>query len=141
MKKLLISIMVSSLIACAFTGCFEKKKTAAAAPVAEESVEINTVSFDEGVAMAAANPGSIIVDVRRDDEFATGHLPGAINFARENINEETAPAILPDKNQMIFVHCRSGGRSKMAAKTLIELGYTNIIDMGGIMNYTGELEK
>lgn len=82
----------------------------------------------------------IILDVRRADEFAEGHIPGAINVANESIGAE-APAELPDKNQIIYVYCRSGNRSKQASEKLAALGYANIIEFGGIMNWTGEITK
>ena len=82
----------------------------------------------------------IILDVRRPDEFADGHIPGAINIANETIGTE-APAELPDKDQVIYVYCRSGNRSKQAAEKLVALGYSNIIEFGGIIDWTGEIEK
>lgn len=82
----------------------------------------------------------IILDVRRADEFAEGHIPGAIHVANESIGTE-APVELPDKNQVIYIYCRSGNRSKQAAEKLAALGYTNIIEFGGIMDWTGEIEK
>ena len=82
----------------------------------------------------------IILDVRRADEFAEGHIPWAINIANETIGAE-APAELPDKNQIIYVYCRSGNRSKQAAEKLAALGYTNIIEFGGIIDWTGDVEK
>lgn len=88
--------------------------------------------FENGVAC-------LIVDVRRPDEYAEGHIPGAINIANENI-DDTEPKELPDKNQIIYVYCRSGNRSKQASKKLAEMGYTNIIEFGGILDWTGETE-
>lgn len=82
----------------------------------------------------------IILDVRRADEFAEGHIPGAINVANESIGTE-APAELPDKDQIIYVYCRSGNRSKQASEKLVGLGYTHIIEFGGILDWTGEIEK
>ena len=82
----------------------------------------------------------IILDVRRADEFAEGHIPGAINVANESIGAED-PEELPDKEQVIYVYCRSGNRSKQAAEKLAALGYTNIIEFGGIIDWTGELEN
>ncbi len=82
----------------------------------------------------------IILDVRRADEFAQGHIPGAINVANESIGAE-APVELPDKNQLIYVYCRSGNRSKQAAEKLVALGYTNIVEFGGIIDWTGETIK
>ena len=82
----------------------------------------------------------IILDVRRVDEFAEGHIPGAINIPNETIGD-TDPAQLPDKEQAIYVYCRSGNRSKQAAGKLVALGYTNVIEFGGIIDWTGEIEK
>ena len=81
-----------------------------------------------------------ILDVRRSDEFASGHIPGAINVANESIGTE-APVELPDKNQLIYVYCRSGNRSKQAAEKLVAQGYTNIVEIGGIMEWKGKIEK
>ena len=82
----------------------------------------------------------IILDVRRAEEYAEGHIPGSINVANESIKSE-APAKLPDKNQMIYVYCRSGNRSKQAAEKLAALGYTNIVEFGGILDWTGEIVR
>jgi len=82
----------------------------------------------------------IILDVRRPDEFAEGHIPGAINVPNEDIGSSDIPA-LPDKSQLILVYCRSGRRSKEAAEKLVKLGYTNIVEFGGILDWTGEIEK
>lgn len=81
----------------------------------------------------------IILDVRRADEFAAGHIPGAINIANETIGA-AAPAELPDFDQAIYVYCRSGNRSRQAAAKLSALGYTDIIEFGGIMDWNGEIE-
>ena len=82
----------------------------------------------------------IILDVRRADEFASGHIPGAINIANEDIVDEE-PEALADKNQTIYVYCRSGNRSKQASAKLAAMGYTNIIEFGGILDWTGTIEK
>lgn len=86
-------------------------------------------------------PGDyIILDVRRPDEFAEGHIPGAINFANEDIDGSDI-GVLPDKDQIIYVYCRSGNRSKQASEKLINMGYTNIIEFGGILDWSGDIEK
>lgn len=87
-----------------------------------------------------ADGSYIILDVRRTDEFAGGHIPGAINVANESIGAE-APTELPDRDQVIYVYCRSGNRSKQASEKLAALGYKNIIEFGGILDWTGEIEK
>lgn len=85
-------------------------------------------------------PKYIILDVRRADEYADGHIPGAINVANESIGTE-APAELPDRDPPIFGYCRSGNRSRRAAEKLSAIGYTNIVECGGIMDWTGEIER
>lgn len=82
----------------------------------------------------------ILLDVRRADEYAEGHIPGAINIANEEIGSDR-PEGLPDLNQIIFVYCRSGRRSKEASKKLADLGYTQVYEFGGIIDWTGEIEK
>ena len=81
----------------------------------------------------------IILDVRRPDEFAEGHIPNAINVQNEIIGDSEI-AELPNKDQLILVYCRSGRRSKEASEKLVALGYTNIIEFGGILDWTGETE-
>ena len=97
-----------------------------------------SITMDEAVNMMAEESGYIILDVRRADEFATGHIPGAINVANESIGTDEIPE-LPDKNQLIMVYCRSGRRSKEAAEKLVKLGYTNIVEFGGILDWKGEI--
>ena len=82
--------------------------------------------------------GYIILDVRRPDEFAAGHIPKAINVPNETIGTADIPE-LPDKNQLIMVYCRSGRRSKEASEKLVKLGYTNIVEFGGILDWKGEI--
>ena len=96
------------------------------------------ISMAEALEMMNNETGYIILDVRRADEYAEGHIPGAINFANESIGTEEIPE-LPDKAQLILVYCRSGRRSKEAAEKLVKLGYTNIVEFGGILDWTGEI--
>lgn len=88
--------------------------------------------------MMAVNDGHVIVDVRRADEYAAGHIPGAILIPNESIGTEK-PEQLPDKDQIILIYCRSGNRSKQAAQKLADMGYTNIYEFGGINTWTGEV--
>ena len=98
------------------------------------------ISMDEAVKMMRGEKDYIILDVRRPDEFAEGHIPGAINVPNEEIGTAEI-AELPDKSQLILVYCRSGRRSKEASEKLVKLGYTNIVEFGGIQDYEGEIEK
>jgi rhodanese-related sulfurtransferase len=98
------------------------------------------ITADEAAAMMARESGYIILDVRRPDEFAAGHIPHAINVANESIGTDEI-AELPDKDQLIMVYCRSGRRSKEASEKLVKLGYTNIVEFGGIIDWEYEIVK
>ena len=98
------------------------------------------IKMDAAVKMMKDEKNYIILDVRRPDEYAEGHIPGAINVPNEEIGTQQIPE-LPDKTQMILVYCRSGRRSKEASEKLVKLGYTNIVEFGGILDYKGEIEK
>ena len=96
------------------------------------------ISMDEAVEMMKKERDYIILDVRRPDEYAEGHIPGAINLPNESIGTAEIPE-LPDKAQLILVYCRSGRRSKEASEKLVKLGYTNIVEFGGILDWKGEI--
>ncbi len=102
--------------------------------------EYKSISMDEAKAIFEGAGDYIILDVRRADEFAEGHIPGAINVANEDIGADK-PVELPEEDKTIYVYCRSGRRSKEAAAKLAAIGYTNIIECGGILDWTGDLEK
>ena len=104
------------------------------------SLGFRQISMDEAVKMMKDEKNYIILDVRRPDEFAEGHIPGAINVPNEEIGTAEI-AVLPDKSQMILIYCRSGRRSKEASEKLVKLGYTNIVEFGGILDWKGEIEK
>ena len=105
-----------------------------------KQAEYTSISMEEAKETFAKPGNYIILDVRRADEFAEGHIPGAINVANEDIGA-IQPSELPDLNQIIFVYCRSGRRSKEASAKLAALGYTNIYEFGGILDWDGEIEK
>lgn len=109
-------------------------------PGDEKQAEYTSISMEEAKEAFAAPGNYIILDVRRADEYAEGHIPGAINVANEDIGDEM-PSELPDLDQVIYVYCRSGRRSKEASSKLAALGYTNIYEFGGIMDWDGEIEK
>lgn len=124
MKKLIL-ILLSALL---FTSC------------ASSNNQTNTyrqISIDEAVAIMEQESGYIILDVRTPEEFAEKHIPNAINVPNENIGTDEISQ-LPDKDQLIMVYCRSGRRSKEAAEKLVKLGYTNIVEFGGIIDWKGE---
>ena len=126
--KLLISMMLSAVLlsSCGTAG--------------SSSLGYRQISMDEAVAMMKDEKNYIILDVRRPDEYTEGHIPGAINVPNEEIGTAEI-AKLPDKAQLILVYCRSGRRSKEASEKLVKLGYTNIVEFGGILDWKGEIEK
>ena len=105
---------------------------------AQKEQSYRQINMDEAIAMMEAENDYIILDVRTPEEFSEKHIPGAINVANETIGSEEIPE-LPDKDQLILVYCRSGNRSKQASEKLVALGYTNIIEFGGINDWPGEV--
>ena len=100
--------------------------------------QYNQISQDEAKQMMGKDDGHVIVDVRRADEYAEGHIPGAILIPNESIENEP-PEALPDFDQIILIYCRSGRRSKEAAQKLADMGYSNVYEFGGIIDWTGEI--
>ena len=94
------------------------------------------ITQEEAKVMMDKNDGHIIVDVRRQDEYDTGHIPDAVLIPNESIADKQ-PEELPDLDQIILVYCRSGRRSKEAAQKLADMGYTNVYEFGGIIDWTG----
>jgi len=109
--------------------------------IEEEKISFKSVSMKEGLALMNESSDFNLLDVRRPDEYKSGHIPGAVLFTNETMTEEEAGKILPDKNQTVFVYCRSGRRSKLASEKLVGWGYTKIIEIGGINDYSGPREK
>ena len=91
--------------------------------------------------MMQTDKNYLIVDVRTLKEYNESHIPAAINIPNEMIRETVQIKKLPDKNQLIFVYCRSGRRSAEAAQKLVRMGYTNVVDFGGLLDWTGALES
>ena len=125
--KKLLPLLLSSLLL-----------SACSVPEATPSGSYRQIGMDEAVRMMETETNYMILDVRRPDEFAEGHIPGAINVPNETIGTDEIPA-LPNKNQLIMVYCRSGRRSKEAAEKLVKLGYTSIVEFGGILDWKGEI--
>ena len=98
------------------------------------------ISQEEVRKMMELEDGHVILDVRRQDEYDAGHIPGAILIPNESIGTEQ-PEELPEPNQIILIYCRSGNRSKQAAQKLFDMGYTNIYEFGGINEWTGDVTK
>ena len=123
MKKTMLLMLAMLLLA----GCAGSKT----------DVSYRQITMDEAVAMMEKETGYIILDVRTVQEFQEKHIPGAINIPNEEIGDSQIPQ-LPDKDQLILVYCRSGNRSKQASEKLAALGYTNVVEFGGINSWPGE---
>ncbi len=140
MKKYIAGIFIACFV---FTGCFAKGAGNGTAVQNVQEVKVNSyvsVSMNEGLELMKNDSNFILLDVRRQDEFGAGHIPGAVLLTNETITEENALKVIGSKERKIYVYCRSGRRSKEAAAKLIAFGFTNIIEIGGIIDYTGEIE-
>ena len=104
------------------------------------SASYDQISGTEAKALMDSESGYIILDAREQDEYDKGHIPGAILIPYGEIADR-AEKELPDKNQLILVYCRSGRRSKIAAEELVKLGYTNVKEFGGIIDWKYETVK
>ena len=109
--------------------------SACAAP--QQAQSYRRISAEEAIAMMEEEQDYIILDVRTPAEFKERHIPDAINVPNENIGSAEIPQ-LPDKDQLIMVYCRSGNRSKQASEKLVKLGYSNVVEFGGINGWPGE---
>lgn len=138
-KYLIISGVIIVVVAAAllFVGCRARKNRTSGDGGTGGYTQI---SQGEAKEMMKKNDGHVIVDVRRQDEYDDGHIPGAILIPNESIGTEK-PAQLPDTDRIILVYCRSGRRSKEAARKLSDLGYTNVYEFGGILDWDGETVK
>lgn len=96
------------------------------------------ITAEQAKKMMEEESDYIILDVRTQEEYAQGHIPNAILIPDYEI-EEKAETVLKDKNQLILVYCRSGRRSKLASEILVKLGYTNIYEFGGIIDWPYEI--
>ena len=128
MKKMVFLLLAVMLL----TACGQDTENG------QEAVYMN-ITAEEAKQIMDAEEGYIIFDVLTQEEYDEGHIPGAILIPNTEI-EARAEEELTDKDQLILVYCRSGRRSKQAAETLVELGYTNIKEFGGIIDWPYEVE-
>ena len=128
MKKLIFLLLAVMML----TACGQDKENN------QGAVYVN-ITAEEAKQIMDNEEGYIILDVRTQEEYDQGHIPGAILIPDTEINAR-AEEVLTDKNQLILVYCRSGRRSKLAAEALVELGYTNIKEFGGIIDWPYEVE-
>ena len=133
-------LMFVVMLMLSVSGCGGAQSSAVSEGKEETMAAFQRVASDEAQRMMAENTNYIILDVRTAGEYAGGHIPRAINVPNESITT-VPPKELPDKDQMIFVYCRSGARSQQEAQKLANMGYTHIVEMGGINNWHGAIEK
>ena len=138
MKRFLV-MSLALLLGCGILiGCASERKPNEEAPDGGGSEkEKNTykqISQSEAKALMDSEDNYIILDVRTQTEFDGGHIKGAVLIPDYDI-EAKAEAMLPDKDQLILVYCRSGRRSKIASEKLAEMGYTNVREFGGINDW------
>ncbi|MCR5330853.1 MAG: hypothetical protein K6E62_06655, partial [Lachnospiraceae bacterium] len=132
--------LIISVFALMLAGCTNNEGQIMDGDGMFQIIEYKQISQDKAKEMMAKDDGHVIVDVRREDEYAEGHIPGAILIPNESI-ADTPPEELPDLDQIILVYCRSGRRSKEAAQKLVDMGYASVYEFGGIIDWTGEIEK
>ena len=134
MKKLaqffLLALAGLTLSACAAPAA----KVAEASPAPSPAVEYKKISAEDAKARMDSGDTIVILDVRTQEEYDAGHIAGAILVPNETIADKQ-PQLLPDLDAEILVYCRSGNRSAQAAKKLIAIGYTNVVDFGGIIDW------
>ena len=129
MKKLIFLLLAVMLL----TACGQDKEN-------DQGALYVNITAEEAKQIMDSEEGYIILDVRTQEEYDQGHIPGAILIPNTEI-EAKAADLLPDKEQLILVYCRSGRRSKLAAQSLAALGYTNIREFGGILDWPYEVVR
>ena len=127
MKKWIILLLAALLL----TGCSVEKGE-------KDVADYEMITAQQAKKIMDTQEGYVILDTRTEEEYETGHIPGAIIISHEEIKEK-AEQVLTDKGQLILVYCRSGRRSKLAAQDLVDLGYTNVKEFGGIIDWPYEV--
>lgn len=125
MKKLIIILLALLVLA----GC-----------KGEKTMTYEQITQEEAKRIMDTQTDYVLLDTRTDEEFAQGHIEGAIMIPEYEITEK-AESVIPDKDTLILVYCRSGRRSKIASMLLVELGYTNVKEFGGIIDWEYEIVK
>ena len=132
-NMVLKKVLVFLLCVCLFcTGCVANNTEANEEPL------YSSINMEDAAVLLESENDYLLLDVRTEQEYLSGHIPGAMCIPNEDIDETVVDAI-PDFEQVIFVYCRSGNRSKQAAEKLVNLGYTNIVEIGGVKDWPGDL--
>lgn len=123
------------LVLLTLAGCDSREEDA------ENIVSYQQITAEEAKSMMEEQPDAVILDVREQDEYDAGHIPGAVLLSVGTIDEETAASAIPEKDTVVLVYCRSGNRSKTASQSLVDLGYTRIYEFGGIKDWPYKVER
>ena len=132
-----ITVTLFALLVLLLAGCADAPQEQPPGESAPPQPGYTQITQQEAREMMARDDGHVVLDVRRQDEYDAGHIPGALLLPNESITD-VRPEALPDPEQIILIYCRSGNRSKQAAQKLADMGYTNLYEFGGIIDWTGE---
>lgn len=130
-KRRLLSVIAALVFLLALSGCGAAEN--------EGSVYMN-INAEKAKEMMENLEKFVLLDARSEEEFSEGHISGAIVIPHEEVSER-AEAEIPEKDVPVFVYCRSGRRSKIAAEALVALGYSEVYEFGGIIDWPYEIEK
>lgn len=136
MKKMAIWIILLAATLTLAMGCTGETETTST----NNTLGYRQVSAEEAKKLMDSEKGYVILDVRTQEEYEEGHIPDVVLLPDFEV-EQRAAEQLPDKGQLILVYCRSGNRSKSAASTLVNMGYTNVVEFGGIRDWPYDVEK
>ena len=141
-KKWLFAVIAAGVLTAALSACGQEKTGQDTKAAQEDTVkaEYKKITAEEAKERMDKDDKVVILDVRTEEEYQEGHVPGAIVIPNETISSEPLEE-LPDIDQEILVYCRSGNRSAQAAKKLAEAGYTQVYDFGGIIDWPYDTEK
>lgn len=131
MKKRMLWIF-TALLTLGLAGCGTSAQ--------EKEPGYQQITAQEAKTMMDVGAGTIVLDVREQEEYDQGHIPGAVLLPVGEITQESASAAVPEKDTVVLVYCRSGNRSKAAAGELAQLGYTQVYEFGGIQDWPYEIE-
>lgn len=101
---------------------------------------VHKIDFRQAKALLDENPDAVIVDVREEEEYITGHAVNAVLLPLDELTAERAAEALPDRSAPVLVYCRTGARSEEAACRLCAMGYTDVYDLGGLVGWPYGLE-
>ena len=129
MKRIFPAILAMLIL---LTGCKGERVS---------NMSYQQITAEQAKTMMNEQPDAVILDVREQQEYDSGHIPNAVLLPVGSITEQTTAEVIPDKETVVLVYCRSGNRSKTASAALVELGYSKIYEFGGIKSWPYEIEQ